>query len=240
MCLFIGLATLNRFFWPAAVLALLIAFVPLYRRHVTGVLIVALVAGVLGMAMLEYSTRLRFGELVPPPGASDIAIGDYRLPLPKALIAIGNTDVRPDIWEFYLQVGQRHFWLGTGFGKPLPGMAYRDDLPPELGGPVEEYVLTHAHNLFLNTWLQAGVPGLALHVALLSCLAWRFWKLRSIDTWLCTAGLALIAGMLVKNMTDDFMWRTTMLAFWSFAGLLLGVGEKNGRLALLKHDAGAG
>jgi hypothetical protein len=32
--------------------------------------------------------------------------------------------------------------------------------------------------------------------------------------------------MLVKNSTDDLMWQTTALAFWSFAGLLLGRGER--------------
>ena len=33
LCLFIGLATLNRFFWPAAAAMLLVALFPLYRRH---------------------------------------------------------------------------------------------------------------------------------------------------------------------------------------------------------------
>jgi hypothetical protein len=32
--------------------------------------------------------------------------------------------------------------------------------------------------------------------------------------------------MVVKNVMDDFMWKTTMLAFWAFAGLLLGVGTR--------------
>jgi hypothetical protein len=32
--------------------------------------------------------------------------------------------------------------------------------------------------------------------------------------------------MITKNMTDDLMWQTTMLAFWAFAGWLLGAGER--------------
>jgi hypothetical protein len=41
--------------------------------------------------------------------------------------------------------------------------------------------------------------------------------------------------MIVKNITDDFMWQTTMLAFWSFAGLMLGCGERRrGQQAALR------
>jgi len=28
--------------------------------------------------------------------------------------------------------------------------------------------------------------------------------------------------MLAKNLTDDFMWQSTMLMFWSYCGWLLG------------------
>jgi hypothetical protein len=45
--------------------------------------------------------------------------------------------------------------------------------------------------------------------------------------------VALVVGMLAKNSTDDFMWRTTALAFGSFAGLLLGRGE---RLFAPRHE----
>jgi O-antigen ligase len=90
----------------------------------------------------------------------------------------------------------------------------------------EPVALTHAHNLFLNTWLQTGVIGVALQIVLFAALIARFWQLRRVNLWLCTAGVALVVGMITKNITDDFMWQTTMLAFWSFAGLMLGCGER--------------
>jgi O-antigen ligase len=90
---------------------------------------------------------------------------------------------------------------------------------------VEPLALTHAHNLFINTWLQTGIIGLALQSVLLLALLARFWRLRHVEPLVSAAGIALVAGMLAKNVTDDFMWQTTILAFWSFSGLLLGIGE---------------
>ncbi|HRO58374.1 MAG TPA: O-antigen ligase family protein [Burkholderiaceae bacterium] len=226
-CLFIGLATLNRFFWPAAVVTLLVALLPLYRRHVLLVLSATLIVGVLGLSMLEFSSRLRLDvpapALVEPAGEGD---GLLEL-LSRALVGVDKTllsDARPRFWEYYVEVGMRNAWIGVGFGKPLPGMAYRDELPDDLS-VFEPYVSTHAHNLFLNTWLQTGFVGLALQLVLLASLAWQFrWHWRASDWW-APAGLALVAGMLTKNLTDDFMWKTTMLAFWAFAGLLLGLAQ---------------
>jgi O-antigen ligase len=91
---------------------------------------------------------------------------------------------------------------------------------------VEPQALTHAHNLFINTWLQTGFIGVVLQTVLLLCLVVRFWRLRRVKPWLCAAGVALVAGMIAKNSTDDFMWQTTMLAFWAFAGLLMGCAEQ--------------
>jgi hypothetical protein len=35
------------------------------------------------------------------------------------------------------------------------------------------------------------------------------------------AGLAVLIGMLTKNLTDDFMWQSTMLISWALSGWLL-------------------
>ncbi|WP_118182384.1 O-antigen ligase family protein [Paraburkholderia phosphatilytica] len=228
LCLFIGLATLNRFFWPAAGITLLVALFPLYRRHIMlAVLAIALV-GAAGIGTLEVSARLRYGHNMPPPTAQDFKIGGHQIYVPKALAGIGDTlssDTRPKVWAFYRAAGAQHAWRGVGFGKPLPGMAYRAEMPASLL-QLEPQAPTHAHNLFLNTWLQTGFIGLALQTMLLLALVARFWRLRKMEPWVCAAGIALVAGMITKNTTDDFMWQTTILAFWSFAGLLLGSGER--------------
>jgi O-antigen ligase len=104
-------------------------------------------------------------------------------------------------------------------------MAYRSEMPPELLA-LEPQALTHAHNLFLNTWLQTGRIGLVLQIVLLLSLAIAFWRLRRAEPWVAAGGIALVVGMVAKNAVDDFMWQTTILAFWIFAGLMLGYGER--------------
>ncbi|SDH80010.1 O-antigen ligase family protein [Paraburkholderia phenazinium] len=224
LCLFIGLATLNRFFWPAAGATLLVALFPWYRRHALLALLAFAVVGAAGVATLEYSARLRLGATEPAAASRDVAIDGHQIFFPQAFSSIGDTvssDTRPKLWAFYTAEAKRHRWIGIGFGKPLPGMVYQREMPQSLL-TIEPQALTHAHNLFLNTWLQTGVIGVVLETALLLALVLSFWRVRRADPWLCAAGIALVAGMIAKNTTDDFMWQTTMLAFWSFAGLLLG------------------
>ena len=138
--------------------------------------------------------------------------------VPEALAGIGDvmsSDTRPKLWAFYGREGESHTWTGVGFGKPLPGRVFQNEIPPALL-ETEPQALTHAHNLFLNTWLETGIVGVVLEAALLLALIWRFWRLRHVVPWLSAAGMALVIGMIAKNFTDDFMWQTTALAFWSF------------------------
>lgn len=231
-CLFIGLATLNRFFWPAVAVTLLIALFPLYRKRVLLALVLVLAVAAAGVGTLELSARLRFGHDAPPPTQHVVVVDGHTFYVPASLSGIDDTlssDTRPKLWAFYCAVGESHTWTGIGFGKPLPGMAYRSQMPASLLN-LEPQAPTHAHNLFLNTWLQTGLIGVVLQSLLLLCLVLRFWRLRSAAPWVCGAGIALVAGMIAKNFTDDFMWQTTMLAFWSFAGLLLGSGERKAHL----------
>ncbi|MFC0400931.1 O-antigen ligase family protein [Paraburkholderia rhizosphaerae] len=132
-----------------------------------------------------------------------------------------STDARPKIWAFYIGQVHYHPWLGVGFGKPLPSIAYGKRIPASLL-KLDENAETHAHNLLLNTLLQTGVIGLALQLALFASIAWRFLAQPATRPFVCRAGLALLLGMLAKNMTDDFMWQSTALMFWACCGWLLG------------------
>jgi hypothetical protein len=229
LCLFVGLATLNRFFWPAAAITLLVALFPFYRKRMLIAGLVCVIAAAAALGSLELSARLRYGDAAPRPAQGDFHIGGHQIYVPPALMGIGDTvsnDTRPKLWAFYERVGAEHTWTGIGFGKPLPGIAYRNQMPASLL-TLEPQALTHAHNLFINTWLQTGIIGLALQSVLLLALVARFWNLRHVEPLVSAAGIALVAGMLAKNLTDDFMWQTTILAFWSFSGLLLGIGERS-------------
>ncbi|MCA8296295.1 O-antigen ligase family protein [Burkholderia sp. AU30198] len=241
LCVMVGLATLNRFFWPAAAVTLLIGLFPLYRHHLLLAVLAVAVVGVGAVGTLEISARLRYHDAPPPLAASrDISIAGVRLYVPPGMTGVGDTlssDTRPKLWKFYEEQGRRHEWSGIGFGKPVPGMAYRSEMPPELLA-LEPQALTHAHNLFLNTWLQTGRIGLALQALLLATLVVAFWRLRHVEPSIAAGGIALVAGMVTKNLVDDFMWQTTILAFWAFAGLMLGYGER--RAGVRRAQPGSG
>src|SRR5690606_814242 len=84
----------------------------------------------------------------------------------------------------------------------------------------------HAHNLFLNTVLQTGLIGLALLLGLLGALTWRFLRQRHLHPVAAWAGVALVAAMLLKNTTDDFMRDAVAMYFWALAGWLLAFVER--------------
>ena len=107
--------------------------------------------------------------------------------------------------------------------RPLTGHGYgKEILGPELATTLGDPTLTHAHNVFASVWLQTGAIGLALFVAVLVAAAWRFaGYARSRDDTLAlvgVVGLAILAGVLVKNLTDDFFVRTNARFLWADGG----------------------
>lgn len=243
-CVVIGGATLNRFFWIALAVVAAVLLWPHSSRDrlrawtVLGVLLIATLAAV------GFSNRLRLMDL-PASAATAIPVvsvvrvngsmadmqDDAPHPLAERLadrltVASGvnraiTSDARPRIWAFYVSQVRTHPWLGVGFGKPLPSLAYGSLIPDDLV-KLDGNVRTHAHDIFLNTLLQVGVIGLLIELSLFGCLAYQFFAIRHAHPQLFRAGIALVAGMLAKNLTDDFMWQSTMLMFWSYSGWLLG------------------
>jgi O-antigen ligase len=100
----------------------------------------------------------------------------------------------------------------------------RVDLKSELEKPQ----LWHAHNLFLDTALQVGLPGVVLLLLLLAAMFRQGWLLAldpSPRAMACgIAVLAVLVGMLVRNMTDVLLVRQNALLFWGVVGVLLAWG----------------
>ena len=134
---------------------------------------------------------------------------------------VGDTlkhDPRIALWEYTAGRIRERPWTGHGFGRTI--------LAPEMRAALKDPLLTHAHNVFVSQWLQTGAIGAALFVALLASLAWRYAALlRARDDALAFAGLvglALLAGFVVKNLTDDFLFRSNAKEFFALNALLLG------------------
>ena len=135
-----------------------------------------------------------------------------------------EKDSRLELWpEVVERIGERPL-LGYGFGRGL----LRDSLRDELGD-VDPF-LWHAHNIFLEALLQLGIPGLLLFLILLGAIVREAWQLgRQADSLLAACGLALVAllaGMLMRNMTDMLFLRQNALLFWGVVGVLLALGSR--------------
>ena len=129
-----------------------------------------------------------------------------------------SGDPRGDIWRFAAARIAEHPWVGAGLGK----WTSREVFLAHFNDPM----LVHGHNAFLNRALETGLPGLAAFVALIASVAVAFWRVaRSGDhdtAAIGAAGLALVAGTVVKNLTDDYFVQENALLFWSLAGAGLG------------------
>jgi len=136
-----------------------------------------------------------------------------------------KLDPRLALWDYTAERIRERPLLGYGFGKTI--------LQTELRAALHDPLLSHAHNVFMSQWLQTGAVGLAAFIAVLATLAARFAQfLRSPDDSLAfvgVVGLSLLAGFVVKNLTDDFLIRSNAKEFWALAAMLLGYGGRVAR-----------
>jgi O-antigen ligase len=139
--------------------------------------------------------------------------------------SVGQTlarDPRLALWDYTAErIGERPL-TGYGFGKSI--------LQTDLRSALHDPLLSHAHNVFMSQWLQLGAVGLAAFLAMLAALAWRFARfLRSADDRLAFVGLiglSVLAGFVLKNLTDDFFIRSNAKEFWALSAMLLGFGVR--------------
>ena len=202
----VALLSAQRAVWPAFGVQVVVVGVWLWRVRAVAIGPVrAALAGALVLALVVagvyVSDRYRTG-------------GD-----PESPVAIGK-DLRPQVWR---KVGEEilaHPLAGAGFGRAVMGKAY-PGLPP-----AEREVFWHPHNLVFNYGIGAGVPGMAAVLALFAALAGRFGQLAVRGERLARlcglTGATMVAGVLARNMANDFFVREGALLFWALAGVLFG------------------
>jgi O-antigen ligase len=207
--------THNRMFWIAATISAAILFILLglkeknRRQKIKMLLFLTFIAVV--SASLFYQALAN--RVTKDSDGGTGAIVDKTL----------DQDPRPRLWDFSLKQIVHSPWVGIGFGVRSFDYAY-----PEW--EKSSRTLFHAHNIFINAGIQMGIPGiLVLMLLFFSILReyWRFYK--SVDVrlqWLGACGLAMVIGVLMKNMTDHFFSRDLSLLFWSLVGMTLGYGER--------------
>ena len=130
-----------------------------------------------------------------------------------------ERDLRPRIFAAAWEQFRHAPLLGHGLGREILADRFLPVTPPG-----HDVSIRHGHNVFVNVALELGVVGLAAFVALMAALALGYGRMlaRPGLAPLGVMGLTLIAGFLVKNLTDDFFYRHNALLFWAVNGMLLG------------------
>jgi O-antigen ligase len=184
------------------------------RERLRVVSVSALLLFVIGAFM---AGSMQFRAQAAPPGS-------------QGPLAFLLGDSRAPIWRVALDmIGER----------PLAGLGYAN---PELGDlfsarfddPLFRQVFRHAHNVVLDYALQMGVTGALVVVLLFGTLAAAFYRRargHGLARLAGVCGVALVVGMFLRNMTDDFFSRHGVLFFAAVAGMLLGLGTRRPPLA---------
>lgn len=138
---------------------------------------------------------------------------------PDAALA---KDPRAPLWKFTWQQIEERPWIGAGFGRGI--------LRHEMRGEMKNAQLWHSHNQFIDTALQLGAVGVVLLLVLLGWTVKLAWQLaRASDDVAAACGVALlavVAGMVIRNMTDVLWVRQSALLYWGVVGVLLGWGSR--------------
>jgi O-antigen ligase len=150
--------------------------------------------------------------------ARDKALRDF--PPQTSVVQTFADDPRLPLWDVAARMIRERPLIGHGYGRAI--------LAPELREAMGADLYEHPHNLVASVWLQTGAVGVALLALALVALAVRYASFfRSRDDRLAFVGimgLALVAGFVVKNLTDDFLYRSGAREFFALNAMLLGYG----------------
>jgi O-antigen ligase len=216
-CLVAGALTLNRMFWFAAaaeIVVFALFSVRLWdpRRRLASMLVVGTLVAGLALLQVVVASESRLALFAPGTGVWEFLA----------------DDPRGELWQFAAARIAEHPWIGAGIGK----WTSREAFIAEFHDPL----LMHAHNAFLNRALETGLPGLVAFTALLASVGLAYRRIaRSGDAdtaAIGAAGLALLAGVVVKNLTDDVLVQQNALLFWSLIAAGLGTAAARAERAL--------
>ena len=134
-----------------------------------------------------------------------------------------ERDVRPRIWSVAWEKFKQAPLIGHGFGREILASDFIPQTPPVLNHPQ----IRHGHNVFVDMALGLGLVGLAAFVAVLVLLAGEYagYVRSPALAPLGVIGFMVIAGFLVKCLTDDFLHRHNALVFWALNAMLVGSGR---------------
>jgi O-antigen ligase len=147
-------------------------------------------------------------------------------------ITFALQDHRNLIWREALAMIAERPWSGFGYGNEAIG----DLFSARFTEPWFRAFVRQPHNVLLNQALQMGLMGAALLAAMFTALAGTFVRVlrghrfSALARWSASCGLALVAGVLLRNTVDDFFTRHGVLFFGIACGALLGLATRRSPL----------
>ena len=129
-------------------------------------------------------------------------------------------DPRLWIWPAGLQMAAEKPLTGYGFGTEH----WKDEFTRRNGTEHTNPRINHAHNAILNNVLQMGVAGGVAVLFLFGALLGIFAGRNNEGAWTVAAagGAAVVAGFFVRNLTDDYFLRQSLMLFGAVAGAFAG------------------
>lgn len=220
VALLCGAATQNRMFWVC--LLALSACALLFRIHRRGVRRAVTPRALLGAFGLVALCAVMFVVLLNLRAPAPARAASDAVNVAGAMNAV-QQDPRQVIWSYWIDMGKKSPWIGTGFGKRAAAAA--NDPTHPLYQRARESLGWHPHNVFLSMWVQLGWVGLGLFVLFVGGMLYHSIVIAQPGSRDRIAGMAfsmLIVALLAKNLTDDFYDRELANTFFSYAGLLIG------------------
>ena len=195
-----------------ALAALWAAVLPPSRARRGLRLVVALsVLGALAMVVWIGPTTLWELWLNPP---ADTAVGTLR-----------TLGVRRAIWPWAATAVGDFPFTGVGLGAFRQVVFRLYPLPPW-----PDYDLGHAHNIFLQTALDTGLPGLVAYLAILFVAAAVGWRVARRDPGFRAVSLGLLAGLAalhIFGLADALvLGAKPAVVFWFALGLLAAMNKE--------------
>jgi exopolysaccharide production protein ExoQ len=144
---------------------------------------------------------------------------------------VGRSDTltgRVELWQLVIQTAQHKPWLGYGYQAFWvtaggPADAIRQLLP---------FDVPHAHNGFLDLWLELGLAGVLLMVLYLVTSCFRSWRAMMTGSEAGLVSLTLISFLVMSNLTESNLLRAnscyllTIFAALAFVGAPRRRGER--------------
>ncbi|WP_333654521.1 O-antigen ligase family protein [Dissulfurispira sp.] len=144
--------------------------------------------------------------------AYDILIG-------KVLKSLSD-DPRLNFWQVAFKNIKEQPLSGGGFGREAFKL-----LNPEYA-KTHAYAW-HAHNMLLNKGVQMGIPGILAFCLLFVAALRKMWiictNIKGQNDFIvyAIAGIAMIAGVIIKNFTDDLFIRDHAWLFWLITSAII-------------------